>query len=265
MKVLTVYAHPNPKSFCHAVLERFTAGLRDSGHTPDVDDLYEIKFDPVFRMRDYANWVHEDMPADILEQMNLRRSVLDGARGPIQRFIATRALRGKDDRAIARMLRQHGPRDAAEQWRRVAQADALAFIAPVFWLNFPAMMKGWFERVFTYGDAFALTREGWNGEVKGRVPLLHHEKALIITPTLFSEADYDAGLREPMTRIIDEWGLMYPGVKQVEHVYFYRAAVADKETIRGYLDRSYQLGKEFAPSSRTEPETASGQRAAHGG
>ena len=29
MKVLTVYAHPNPKSFCHTVLERFTAGLKD--------------------------------------------------------------------------------------------------------------------------------------------------------------------------------------------------------------------------------------------
>jgi NAD(P)H dehydrogenase (quinone) len=253
MRVLTVYAHPNPKSFCHAVLDRFTAGLCDGGHTPDIDDLYAIKFDPVFRLRDNVNWVHEDMPADILQRMNLRERVFDGARGPVQRLIATRALRGKDDRAIARMLRQHGPKDAAEQWRRVAQADGLAFIAPVFWLNFPAMLKGWFERVLTYGDAFALTREGWDGDVKGRVPLLHHEKALIITPTLFREEDYDAELREPMTRVIDDWGLRYPGVKQVEHVYFYRAPVADEETIRGYLERSYQLGKAFAPRSPSEP------------
>ena len=32
MKVLTVYAHPDPHSFCHGVLERFTAGLREAGH-----------------------------------------------------------------------------------------------------------------------------------------------------------------------------------------------------------------------------------------
>ena len=32
MRVLTIYAHHNPRSFCHAVLERFTAGLRDAGH-----------------------------------------------------------------------------------------------------------------------------------------------------------------------------------------------------------------------------------------
>jgi NAD(P)H dehydrogenase (quinone) len=52
MRVLTVYAHPNPRSFCHAVLEQFTAGLRDGGHTSEVVDLYTIKFDPVFRNRD---------------------------------------------------------------------------------------------------------------------------------------------------------------------------------------------------------------------
>jgi hypothetical protein len=38
-----------------------------------------------------------------------------------------------------------------------------------------------------------------------------------------------------MRLIIDEWSLRYPGVKHVEHVYFYRAAVADQGTIDGYL------------------------------
>ena len=51
MRVLTVYAHPNPTSFCHAVLDRFTQGLTDAGHTCEVVDLYAIKFDPVFRGR----------------------------------------------------------------------------------------------------------------------------------------------------------------------------------------------------------------------
>ena len=35
MRVLTVFAHPGSKSFCHAVLERFDAGLRDAGHGAD--------------------------------------------------------------------------------------------------------------------------------------------------------------------------------------------------------------------------------------
>jgi NAD(P)H dehydrogenase (quinone) len=245
MRVLTVYAHPNPQSFCHAILERFTEGLKDGGHTSEVLDLYAVRFDPVFRMQDFGSYVHESMPRDILEAMNLRQRVLDAAGGPVRRAIASAWIRGKDPVALARFVRSHRPKDVVAHWDKVKKADALAFIAPVWWLHFPAILKGWFERVFTYGDAYALTAEGWRGDVRGRVPLLQHEKALVMTPTLFSEEDYASALRAPMTQIIDSWGLRYPGIKNVEHVYFYRAAVASEETIRGYLARAYQLGKEF--------------------
>jgi NAD(P)H dehydrogenase (quinone) len=62
MKVLTVYAHHDPRSFCHGVLEHFTAGLRDAGHTSEVIDLYAIGFDPVFRARDVASYTAGDIP-----------------------------------------------------------------------------------------------------------------------------------------------------------------------------------------------------------
>jgi putative NADPH-quinone reductase len=69
---------------------------------------------------------------------------------------------------------------------------------------------------------------------------------LIISTTLFGEEDYKSDWEAPMTRIIDEWGLRYPGVKKVDHVYFYRVPVVDEETRRIYLERAYRLGKEFA-------------------
>jgi NAD(P)H dehydrogenase (quinone) len=244
MKVLTVYAHPNPKSFCHAVLEQFTKGLKDAGHTCEVVDLYAIQFDPVFRTRDFASYVHESMPLDILDRMNLKQHVLDAAGGPIPRWIASRWLRDKDSQTVAKFIHSHRPKDVIAQWEKVKNAQGLAFIAPVYWCHFPAIMKGWFERVFAYGDAYALTPVGWRGEVKGRVPLLHHEKALIMTSTIFNEADYQqAGLQQAMKTIIDDWGLRYPGIKNVEHVYFYHV---DDDNSQVYLQRAYQLGKEFS-------------------
>ena len=39
MNVLTIFAHPGPQSFCHAVLDRFDTGLRDAGHTNEIVDL----------------------------------------------------------------------------------------------------------------------------------------------------------------------------------------------------------------------------------
>ena len=240
-----MYANPKPHSFCHAILQQFTKGLEDAGHTSEVVDLYAINFDPVFRMMDFASYVHESIPIDLLEQMNIRQVVLDNAGGPIQRFVASRWLRNKDTAAVAKFIHDHRPKDVIAQWEKVKNAQGLAFIAPTFWLHFPAILKGWFERVFSYGDAYELTPIGWGGEAKGRVPLLRHEKALVISTTLFKEEDYKSVWEAPMTRIIDEWGLRYPGVKRVEHVYFYGVPVVDDETRRGYLERSYKLGKEF--------------------
>lgn len=245
MRVLTVYAHPNPKSFCHAILDQFTKGLADAGHTSEVVDLYAIRFDPVFRTQDFASYVHDSMPADILEQMNLKERVMESAGGPVQRFVAGRWLRNKNPKEVAKFIHDHRPKDVIAQWEKLDSAQGLAFIAPVFWLHFPAILKGWFERVFAYGDAYALTPEGWRGDVKGRVPLLHHDKALVISTTLFKEEDYKADWEAPMTRIIDDWGLRYPGVKHVEHVYFYNVPTSDEETRRGYLERAYKLGKEY--------------------
>jgi putative NADPH-quinone reductase len=116
------------------------------------------------------------MPLEILEEMNLKQHVLDSAGGSIQRFVAARWLRNKDSAAVAKSIHEHRPKDVIAQWEKIKNAQELAFIAPTFWLHFPAILKGWFKRVFAYGDAYALTPVGWRGEAKGRIPLLHHEK-----------------------------------------------------------------------------------------
>ncbi len=54
--------------------------LQEAGHGVQVVDLYAIEFGPVFRTRDMASYLHEDMPPDILEGMNLKQRVLDSLR-----------------------------------------------------------------------------------------------------------------------------------------------------------------------------------------
>jgi putative NADPH-quinone reductase len=72
-----------------------------------------------------------------------------------------------------------------------------------------------------------------------------HEKALIIQRTIFDKRAYDAGLREAMRVVMDEFTLTYPGIKHVEHEYFYAVHGADEATRRGYLERAYALGRQF--------------------
>jgi NAD(P)H dehydrogenase (quinone) len=240
MKVLTIYANPNPRSFCNAILEQFSQGLRDAGHTNEVVDLYAIKFDPVLKLRDYTNWISETTPVETLKEM------VQSSTNRFEWFFAERWLRNKDASDVAKLVRRFRPRDVLEQQRKIAQAQGLAIIAPVWFVGFPAILKGWIERVFTYGFAFNLTPEGWQGEIGGRVPLFKHEKALIMSTTLFNEKAYQGGLGQAMKKLIDDFGFRYPGIKNVEHVYFYFVGEVDAAKRQSYLQQAYCLGKEFA-------------------
>lgn len=246
MKVLTVFAHPGSSSFCHAILERFDAGLRSAGHENEIVDLYAIGFDPVHRPRDMPGWLTESIPDDLLERMHLRDSVIQGAGGPLRRLAMSRLLGQRDARGIIRLLRErYQPEDVLEQQRKVAAAEALAFVAPVHFLSFPAMLKGWLDRVWTPGFAYDLSPEAWRGDINGRVPKLTHKKALIMQTTIFDERAYDAGLRDAMRTVIDQFTLTYPGIQAVEREFFYAVHGADDATRRGYLDRAYALGRDF--------------------
>lgn len=44
--------------------------------------------------------------------------------------------------------------DVLEEQAKINAADAIAFIYPVFWTEAPAMLVGWFDRVWTYGFAY---------------------------------------------------------------------------------------------------------------
>lgn len=245
MNVLVVYAHPIPDSFTHAVLEQVTRGLDESPHTYKVNDLYASGFDPVFTDRDALQFLHESLPEEVLDAADPQQAVLRAARGPVRRYLAQRFLRGKGKREIAKALWERRPKDVQEQQALVAEADALIFVAPVYWMGFPAILKGWFERVFAYGFAYTLNSEGWKGDLEGRVPLLSQEKALVITPTFFTKEEYDKGWRDAVDTVICDWGLKMAGVKEAEHHYLYAVVAADDERRRGYLDDVYRLGRDF--------------------
>lgn len=44
--------------------------------------------------------------------------------------------------------------DVANEHRRLDRADALILVYPIYWWSFPALLKGWIDRVFTRGWAY---------------------------------------------------------------------------------------------------------------
>jgi NAD(P)H dehydrogenase (quinone) len=252
MKILTVYAHPDPKSFCAALRDRFLAGLHEAGHEVELADLYAERFDPVFRQSDMAFFADESLPEDELEGMPIRQKVLEGAGGPLRRMVARRWMRHKTTQEIVRMVFGTRSKDVIREQERVRRADALAIISPIYWLGFPAILKGWVERVFTYGFAYKLTAAGRQGDVHGRIPLLRQQKALLMSTTFFKQADYEHGLRDAMETVVDSWGFRYPGIKTVEHEYFWAVPTVSDEIRRQYLAKAQELGRGFANNCREQ-------------
>ena len=246
MKVLIIYAHPNPKSFTKAILDNFVKGIKEAGHQYEIIDLYKIKFNPVFQDMDFSFFVDDQIPQELLRQMKLREMITELAGGPIRRFIAKLVIRNKTDQEIIKLISSQKPKDVLLQQKKVAEADVLVFITQVFWMHFPALVKGWLERVLSYGFAYRLNEKGWNGDPDGRIPLLKIKKALIMQPTFFNEKVYrEKGFKDAMEKTIDDWSLKYPGIENVDHIYFHSILSVSAETRKKYLETAYFKGKEL--------------------
>ena len=59
VKLLLIYSHPHPNSFCHALLERVLAGVAVNGHDVDLLDLYSEGFDPVLRESEWLDYLND--------------------------------------------------------------------------------------------------------------------------------------------------------------------------------------------------------------
>ncbi|MBV4531122.1 NAD(P)H-dependent oxidoreductase [Pseudomonas sp. SWRI107] len=63
------------------------------------------------------------------------------------------------DRAL--FLKQSAPpADVAAEQERVDRADALVLVFPIYWWSFPALLKGWIDRVFSQGWAYEDSSDG---------------------------------------------------------------------------------------------------------
>ena len=192
MQVLVVYAHPNPNSFNHAILEQFTKGLADGGHTFEVVDLHAIKFNPCIQPEDFAQFSGGQMPRDVLDQQE-----------------------------------------------KLAQAEALACIYPIISWTFPAILKGWFDRVFSFGFAYKVDANGWHA-------LLKQKKALLMCTTAVGEAQYkDWGIKDSVIKTNEVNLHLAAGISEVEHVYFHSPQLIDTDSRKKYLELAYRLGEEF--------------------
>ncbi|MDR1971592.1 MAG: NAD(P)H-dependent oxidoreductase [Treponema sp.] len=88
------------------------------------------------------------------------------------------------------------PEDVVREQEKINSSDAIVFIYPVFWSDVPAKLKGWFDRVWTYGFAYGLQKDG-------RRAMKQLEKGLVIC-SAGNTLDYfrRTGILESMEKVM---------------------------------------------------------------
>lgn len=61
------------------------------------------------------------------------------------------------------------PADVAAEQARLESANTLVLVYPLYWWSFPALLKGWIDRVFTQGWAY---QDGADGKVRKKLQWL---------------------------------------------------------------------------------------------
>lgn len=103
------------------------------------------------------------------------------------------------------------PADVKAEQEEILWADQLIFIYPTWWWSMPAILKGYFDRVFVPGFAFSVGEEGPNG-------LLIGKKAWIIQTTGSAKAYMEENQLEKMVKQPLEIGLFnFCGIEVTAH------------------------------------------------
>ncbi len=123
MKVLWVFAHPEPGSLNGALRDFGVRTLEAAGHEVRHSDLYAMKWKAVADGGDFAE--------------------VDAAKRLVYSSASHQAFKSGTQAA-----------DVAAEQAKLIWADSVLVQFPLWWFSVPAILKGWFDRVLAAGWAY---------------------------------------------------------------------------------------------------------------
>jgi NAD(P)H dehydrogenase (quinone) len=132
------------------------------------------------------------------------------------------------------------PADVVAEQARLARAEGLVFIYPFWWSDVPALLKGWFDRVWSYGYAYAYEAD------RSRTTQLQVRKALALCPAGHTDEKLDAlGLREAHHRVMVGDRLLGVGIPEARLELLGGLSGNPADVRQQLLDRARTLGQGF--------------------
>ncbi len=211
MRVLIVFAHPEPRSLSASLRDVAVRELESQGHEVRVSDLYAMGWKSEVDRADFP-----PLPAD----------------APLKVPGASR------DAFEAAALTQ----DVKAEIEKLLWADALILQFPLWWFSMPAILKGWVDRVFANGFAYGVgehSEQRW-GDRYGEGILAGRRAMLILTAGGWEDHYAPRGINGPIDDLlfpINHGILYYPGYDVLPPFVVYRADRLDEAGFEPVAER----------------------------
>ncbi|WP_024510615.1 NAD(P)H-dependent oxidoreductase [Bradyrhizobium sp. ARR65] len=202
MKVLLVFAHPEPRSLNGALRDAAVDELKAQGHQIRVSDLYAQGWKAVVDRADFPPLAPD-----------ARLKVADASKQAFEADALTEDVKAEIEKLL---------------W-----ADMLIVQFPLWWFSMPAILKGWVDRVFAYGFAYGVGEHSdrrW-GDRYGEGRLAGKRAMLIVTAGGWEEHYAARGINGPIEDLlfpIHHGILYYPGYQVLPPFVVYRADRLDE-------------------------------------
>lgn len=131
MNVLWIFAHPEPRSLGGSLRDEGLRTLREEGAEVRESDLYAMKWNPVVDAGDFGSAAQSDRDDDRL-------------------IVGTTSKNAFVSGELSEDIRA--------EHEKLAWADTVIVQFPLWWYGMPAILKGWFDRVFVKGFAYGVQR-----------------------------------------------------------------------------------------------------------
>lgn len=224
MKVLIVYAHPEPRSLNGALRDFAVEHLRTSGHEVTVSDLYAMGWKAALDADDFLN---RDPSA------------------PLKVELASKSAFEESSQSA----------DIAAEQKKLLATDAVILQFPLWWFTMPAILKGWVERVYAYGFGYGVgehSEHRW-GDRYGEGTFKDKRAMLIVTAGGWAEHYTERGINGRIDDLlfpINHGVLHYPGFDVLPSFVIYRTGRMDEAR---YLQTRKALGERLDTLWTTQP------------
>uniref|UniRef100_A0A8C3VU64 NAD(P)H dehydrogenase [quinone] 1 n=1 Tax=Catagonus wagneri TaxID=51154 RepID=A0A8C3VU64_9CETA len=200
-KALIILAHSEKTSFNYAMKEAAVETLKRKGWEVNVSDLYAMNFNPVISKR--------DITGKLKNPRNFQ-------------YTAETALAYKEGRL--------SPDIVAEQ-KKLEAADLVIFQFPLQWFGVPAILKGWFDRVFI--GEFAYTYAAMYDKGPFRSGTLHFCGFQVLEPQLTYSIGHTP--EDARIQILENWKKRLENIWDETPLYFAPSSLFDLDFQAGFL------------------------------